>query len=44
MLCFEYDTNANFTNPLSETAQASSTTDFTAHAKLNGLKPNTQYY
>jgi alkaline phosphatase D len=40
----EYDTNANFTNPLSKTAQANSTTDFTAHAKLDGLKPDTQYY
>ncbi len=40
----EYDTNANFTNPLSKTAQADSTTDFTAHAKLEGLKPDTQYY
>jgi alkaline phosphatase D len=40
----EYDTNANFTTPLSKTAQANSNTDFTAHAKLNGLKPDTQYY
>ena len=40
----EYDTNANFTNPLSKTAQANSTTDFTARAKLEGLKPDTQYY
>jgi len=40
----EYDTNANFTNPLSKTAQANSTTDFTAHAKLDRLKPDTQYY
>lgn len=40
----EYDTNANFTNPLSKTAEANSTTDFTAHAKLEGLKPDTQYY
>jgi alkaline phosphatase D len=40
----EYDSNANFTNPLSKTAQANSTTDFTAHAKLEGLKPDTQYY
>ncbi|MDQ3835622.1 MAG: alkaline phosphatase D family protein, partial [Thermoproteota archaeon] len=39
-----YDTNANFTNPLTRTAQANSTTDFTAHAKLDGLKPDTQYY
>jgi alkaline phosphatase D len=40
----EYDTNANFTNSLRKTAQANSTTDFTAHAKLDGLKPDTQYY
>jgi alkaline phosphatase D len=40
----EYDTDANFTNPLRETAQANSNTDFTAHAKLDGLRPNTQYY
>jgi alkaline phosphatase D len=40
----EYDTNANFTNPLSKTAQADSTTDFTAQAKLDGLKPDTPYY
>ena len=40
----EYDTNVNFTNPLIKTAQANSTTDFTAHAKLDGLKPDTQYY
>jgi alkaline phosphatase D len=40
----EYDTNANFTNPLSKTAQANSTTDFTAHAKLDRLKPDSQYY
>jgi alkaline phosphatase D len=40
----EYDTNANFTDPLSKTAQANSTTDFTAHAKLDSLKPDTQYY
>jgi alkaline phosphatase D len=40
----EYDTNVNFTNPLRKTAQANSTTDFTAHAKLDGLKPDTQYY
>src|ERR671924_136547 len=40
----EYDINANFTNPLRKTAQANSTTDFTAHAKLDGLKPDTQYY
>jgi alkaline phosphatase D len=40
----EYDTNANFTNALRKTAQANSTADFTAHAKLDGLKPDTQYY
>jgi alkaline phosphatase D len=40
----EYDTDANFTNPLRKTAQADSTTDFTAHAKLDGLRPDTQYY
>jgi hypothetical protein len=40
----EYDTNPNFTNPLRKSAQANSTTDFTAHAKLDGLKPDTQYY
>ena len=40
----EYDTNANFSNPLSKTAQANSTTDFTAQTKLDGLKPDTQYY
>ena len=40
----EYDTNANFTDPLRKTAQANSTTDFTAHAKLDGLQPGTQYY
>ena len=40
----EYDTNANFSNPLSKTAQANSTTDFTAHAKLDRLKPDSQYY
>jgi alkaline phosphatase D len=40
----QYDTNANFTNPLSKTARANSTTDFTAHAKLDRLKPDTQYY
>jgi alkaline phosphatase D len=40
----EYDTNANFTNPFGKTAQANSTTDFTAHAKLDGLQPDTQYY
>ena len=40
----EYDTNANFTNALRTTAQANSTTDFTAHAKLDGLRPDTQYY
>jgi alkaline phosphatase D len=45
----EYDTNANFTNPLNKTTtttttQANSTTDFTAHLKLDSLKPDTQYY
>jgi alkaline phosphatase D len=40
----EYDTDTNFTNHLRKTAQADSTTDFTAHAKLEGLRPNTQYY
>jgi alkaline phosphatase D len=40
----EYDTDANFTNPLRKTAQADSSTDFTAHAKLDGLGPDTQYY
>ncbi|HJU34658.1 MAG TPA: alkaline phosphatase D family protein, partial [Nitrososphaera sp.] len=40
----EYDTDANFTNPLRKTTQADSTTDFTAHAKLDGLRPDTQYY
>jgi alkaline phosphatase D len=40
----EYDTNVNFTNPLSKTALVNSSTDFTAHAKLDGLKPDTQYY
>ncbi|HZA64400.1 MAG TPA: alkaline phosphatase D family protein [Nitrososphaeraceae archaeon] len=40
----EYDTDANFTNPLRKTAQADSTTDFTANAKLDGLRPDTQYY
>ena len=40
----QYDTNANFTNPLSTAGQANSTTDFTAHAKLDGLRPDTQYY
>jgi alkaline phosphatase D len=40
----EYDTNANFSNPLSKTAQANSTTDFTAQTKLDGLKPDTRYY
>jgi phosphodiesterase/alkaline phosphatase D-like protein len=40
----EYDTNVNFTNPLSKTALANSSTDFTAHAKLDSLKPDTQYY
>ena len=40
----EYDTNANFTDPLSKTAQANLTTDFTAHAKLDSLQPDTQYY
>ena len=40
----EYDINVNFTNPLTKTAKANSTTDFTAHAKLDGLKPDTQYY
>jgi alkaline phosphatase D len=40
----EYDTNVNFTNPLRTIAQANLTTDFTAHAKLDGLKPDTQYY
>jgi alkaline phosphatase D len=40
----EYDPNANFTNPLRKTAQADSTTDFTVHAKLDGLRPDTQYY
>jgi alkaline phosphatase D len=40
----EYDTNANFSDPLSKTAQANSTTDYTAQTKLDGLKPDTQYY
>jgi alkaline phosphatase D len=40
----EFDTDANFTNPLRKTTQANSTTDFTAHAKLDGLRPDTQYY
>ena len=40
----EYDTNANFTDPLSKTAQANLTTDFTAHAKLDSLQPDTHYY
>src|SRR3712207_585484 len=40
----EYDTDANFTDPLRNTAQANSTTDFTAHVKLEGLRPDTQYY
>ena len=40
----EYDTDANFTRPLIKTARADSSTDFTAHAKLDGLKPDTQYY
>ncbi len=40
----EYDTNPNFANPISKTAPANSATDFTAHTKLDGLKPDTQYY
>src|ERR687895_76076 len=40
----EYDTDANFTNPLRKTAQADSSIDFTAHAKLDSLRPDTQYY
>lgn len=40
----EYDTDTNFTNHLRKTTQADSTTDFTAHAKLEGLRPDTQYY
>jgi phosphodiesterase/alkaline phosphatase D-like protein len=40
----EYDINADFINPHNSTAQANSTTDFTAHAKLDGLKPYTRYY
>jgi alkaline phosphatase D len=40
----EYATNTNFINSLSKSAQADSTTDFTARAKLDGLEPDTQYY
>jgi alkaline phosphatase D len=40
----EYDNSTNFVNSLSKIAQANSTTDFTAHVKLDGLEPDTQYY
>jgi len=40
----EYDTNFNFSEPNSETALANQTTDYTAHAKLEGLSPDTRYY
>ena len=40
----EYDTNFNFSEPKSETALANQTTDYTAHAKLEGLSPDSRYY
>ena len=41
----EYDTDPNFSHPDStRTALANQTTDYTAHAKLEGLSPDTLYY
>ena len=41
----EYDADLNFSQPKSaKTALANQTTDFTTHAKLEGLSPNTLYY
>ena len=41
----EYDTDPNFSHPDStKTALANQTTDYTAHAKLEGLSPDTLYY
>ncbi|MDP8941124.1 MAG: alkaline phosphatase D family protein, partial [Thermoproteota archaeon] len=41
----EYDTDPNFSHPDSaNTALANQTTDYTAHAKLEGLSPDTLYY
>jgi alkaline phosphatase D len=40
----EYDTNPNFLNPRLQTAFANQKTDFTAHAKLENLIPDTRYY
>jgi phosphodiesterase/alkaline phosphatase D-like protein len=40
----EYDNNENFTKFLNNIAQANKTTDFTTHAKVEGLQPYTLYY
>jgi alkaline phosphatase D len=41
----EYDTDSNFPHPKSTNiALANQTTDYTAHAKLEGLSPDTVYY
>jgi alkaline phosphatase D len=41
----QYDTNLQFSShPKSQTVLANQTTDFTGHAKLEGLSPNTRYY
>lgn len=39
----EYDNNSKFTNPMNTSAISSETTDFTALALIEGLKPNTAY-
>src|SRR5919106_972707 len=42
----EYDISSNFTQPnsLNSTSLANQSTDYTAHAKLEDLKPDTVYY
>lgn len=44
----EYDTNSNFSSsskPLTiTTPNVNETTDFTGHAKIDGLRPDTLYY
>ena len=41
----DYDTNANLSHAVaSKAASANKSTDFTGHARLDGLKPDTVYF
>ena len=40
----DYDSNSTFLHPKNQTAIANQTTDFTGHAKLENLIPDTTYY